>query len=200
MIIQARAELWLVPTLIEIQILNLSHPQFFPCILIQLKTSLQFFIGITGLEATKLVPDNCMENVENYSDDEEGSESRTESDISEYDSDGLRAYTVASNTDFVPQEIKTKVKTKGGKQAEQKEVEKEVTSEVTEVTEVTEDPWSQAQQKALEGALVQFPKGSTERWERIANKVPEKTKEQCIKRFKTLAEMVKKKKEATVES
>ena len=57
-----------------------------------------------------------------------------------------------------------------------------------------EDVWSQAQQKALESSLVQFPKGSTERWERIANKVPGKTKEQCIQRFKTLAEMVKKKK------
>ena len=30
---------------------------------------------------------------------------------------------------------------------------------------------------------------------RIANKVPEKTKEQCMQRFKTLAELVKKKKE-----
>ena len=59
-----------------------------------------------------------------------------------------------------------------------------------------EDAWSQGQQKALESALIQFPKGSTERWERIANKVPGKTKDLCIQRFKALAEMVKKKREA----
>ena len=136
-----------------------------------------------------------MENINDLSENaEEDSESQTESE-SDYDSDGLRAYTVASNTDFVPTEVKTKVKTKGGKQPEDNVVTSEASSEA-----ITEDSWSQAQQKALEGALVQFPKGTTERWERIANKVPEKTKDQCIQRFKILAEMVKKKKEAALES
>lgn len=36
--------------------------------------------------------------------------------------------------------------------------------------------WSQLQQKALEQALSQFPKGVSERWERIAKVVPGKTK------------------------
>ncbi len=62
--------------------------------------------------------------------------------------------------------------------------------------EPVQDHWSTQQQKALEAALVQFPKGATERWDRIANKVPGKTKEQCILRYKAVAEMVKKKKEA----
>lgn len=38
--------------------------------------------------------------------------------------------------------------------------------------------------------------GSAERWERIAGKVAGKTKEQCMVRFKHIAEMIKKKKEA----
>ena len=59
-----------------------------------------------------------MENINDLSENaEEDSESQTESE-SDYDSDGLRAYTVASNTDFVPTEVKTKIKTKGGKQPE----------------------------------------------------------------------------------
>lgn len=174
--------------------------------------------GITGLETKKHVPDNCMENDENYSDeDDEDSQSQTEEDSeSEYDSDGLRAYTVANNNDFVPVEVKSKVKTKGGKQGQfQEEVQAQVVEQGSTTTTASseegvlpqnqpkevipqEDPWSQAQQKAFEAAIKQFPKGATERWERIANKVPGKTKDQCIQRFKTLAEMVKKKKEAVV--
>ena len=41
-------------------------------------------------------------------------------------------------------------------------------------------------QVALESALAQFPKGSAERWERIAGKVPGKSKEQCMLRFRDL--------------
>lgn len=36
--------------------------------------------------------------------------------------------------------------------------------------------WSQDQQKCLEDALAKFPKGCTDRWDRIAEHVPEKTK------------------------
>ena len=143
--------------------------------------------------------------------DDEDSQSQTEEDSeSEYDSDGLRAYTVANNNDFVPVEVKSKVKTKGGKQVQAEVVEQGSTTTTASSEEGVlpqnqpkevipqEDPWSQAQQKAFEAAIKQFPKGATERWERIANKVPGKTKDQCIQRFKTLAEMVKKKKEAVV--
>merc|ERR1712083_687561 len=121
----------------------------------------------------------------------------------ESDEDGYGAYTVASKEDFVHVETKSKVKTKGGKYAvtetvDTTETENSNQDQPSVQSETTvpkpEDVWSQAQQKALESSLTQFPKGSTERWERIANKVPGKTKEQCIQRFKTLAEMVKKKK------
>lgn len=36
--------------------------------------------------------------------------------------------------------------------------------------------WSQDQQKCLEDALARFPKGCSDRWDRIAEHVPEKTK------------------------
>ena len=49
-------------------------------------------------------------------------------------------------------------------------------------------------QVSLESALSQFPKGCQERWDRIAGKVPGKSKEQCMLRFRHLAEVVKKRK------
>lgn len=152
------------------------------------------FLSRTGLENDKIVSDDVMED--NYKDENYSDSDEEESDDSDYDSSGDEgiAYTVASKDDFVPVEVKTKVKTRKNETVEGGTNEGE-NEEASEAATVEADPWSQPQQKALEGALVQFPKGTTERWERIANKVPGKTKEQCIQRFKTLAEMVKKKKE-----
>ncbi|XP_060901529.1 dnaJ homolog subfamily C member 1 [Labrus mixtus] len=56
--------------------------------------------------------------------------------------------------------------------------------------------WTQNQQKLLELALQQFPRGTTERWDRIAKGVPGKTKEECMVRYKMLAELVQKRKQA----
>ncbi|XP_062539325.1 uncharacterized protein F54F2.9 [Armigeres subalbatus] len=59
--------------------------------------------------------------------------------------------------------------------------------------------WSQAQQAALESAIQQYPKsGSSDRWQKIANSVPGKTKEECMTRYKYLVELVKKQKEEKV--
>jgi len=57
-----------------------------------------------------------------------------------------------------------------------------------------EEIWTQVQQKCLEAAIKQFPKSTADRWTCIARAVPEKTKEQCMARFKVLAEMMKQKK------
>lgn len=56
--------------------------------------------------------------------------------------------------------------------------------------------WTQNQQKLLELALQQFPRGTAERWDRIAKVVPGKSKEECMIRYKMLAELVQKKKQA----
>ncbi|XP_055084490.1 dnaJ homolog subfamily C member 1 [Periophthalmus magnuspinnatus] len=57
-------------------------------------------------------------------------------------------------------------------------------------------PWTQNQQRLLELALQQFPRGTAERWTRIAAVVPGKTKDECMSRYKTLAELVQKRKQA----
>ncbi|KAK0174493.1 hypothetical protein PV327_010255 [Microctonus hyperodae] len=54
--------------------------------------------------------------------------------------------------------------------------------------------WSQEQQKALESALIKYPKGgSADRWEKIASCIEGKTKEECQLRYRQLVEIVKKK-------
>uniref|UniRef100_A0A8C5NWW9 DnaJ heat shock protein family (Hsp40) member C1 n=1 Tax=Jaculus jaculus TaxID=51337 RepID=A0A8C5NWW9_JACJA len=60
----------------------------------------------------------------------------------------------------------------------------------------TEEPWTQNQQKLLELALQQYPKGTSDRWDKIAKCVPSKNKEDCIARYKLLVELVQKKKQA----
>lgn len=52
--------------------------------------------------------------------------------------------------------------------------------------------WSQEQQKLLENAIVKYPKTSVgDRWQKIANSVPGKTKGECLARYKYLVEKVK---------
>eukprot|EP00063_Salmo_salar_P068984 XP_014043819.1 PREDICTED: dnaJ homolog subfamily C member 1-like isoform X1 [Salmo salar] len=63
-------------------------------------------------------------------------------------------------------------------------------------TAVTDDVWTQNQQKLLELALQQYPRGTTERWDWIAKVVPGKRKEECMIRYKLLAELVLKRKQA----
>lgn len=58
-----------------------------------------------------------------------------------------------------------------------------------------DDTWGQTQQRALELAMIQFPKGTEERWDRIAACVPDKTKEECMHRYKQLVDLVKKKRQ-----
>ena len=124
--------------------------------------------GVTGRESTKHVSDDVLEDSEvEYSDE------TTEDEV---DEDGYVVYSAQKVEDYIPVEEKKKKKTKG--------------------TEVEGDAWSQDQQKAFEIALKQFPKGSGERWEQVASQVEGKDKEECQARFKHIADMIKKKKEA----
>ncbi|XP_002412691.4 dnaJ homolog subfamily C member 1 [Ixodes scapularis] len=56
------------------------------------------------------------------------------------------------------------------------------------------DDWSQAQQKCMEAALQRFPKGTEDRWDRIAEAVPGKSREDCMLRFKFLVEALRRRK------
>ena len=130
--------------------------------------------GVTGREEKRLISDNCLEvGMDNNSTESEYSDE-------EVDEDGYLVLKPTKVEEYVIPEQKKKQKTKGGK--------------LGEVEETEADVWSQEQQKSLETALSQFPKGTSERWDRIAGKVDGKTKEQCMLRFKFLAEQVKKKK------
>ncbi|CAN7982636.1 unnamed protein product [Ixodes hexagonus] len=56
------------------------------------------------------------------------------------------------------------------------------------------DDWSQAQQKCMEAALQKFPKGTEDRWDKIAEAVPGKSREDCMLRFKFLVEALRRRK------
>ncbi|EDW65264.1 uncharacterized protein F54F2.9 [Drosophila virilis] len=65
---------------------------------------------------------------------------------------------------------------------------------------IPETNWSQEQQRALEAAIVKYRKtAGGDRWQKIANSVPEKTKEECLVRYKYLCELVKTQKKAEEE-
>ncbi|XP_063049153.1 dnaJ homolog subfamily C member 2 [Engraulis encrasicolus] len=56
--------------------------------------------------------------------------------------------------------------------------------------------WTGEEQKLLEQALKTYPVSTPERWERIAEAVPGRTKKDCMRRYKELVELVKAKKAA----
>ena len=135
-----------------------------------------------------------QDNVDDEDDEDSEEDEDSEDETEDSDDEGL-GYTVATKEDYVPVQVKEKKKTKGGKQGEAESKEGEEKPQ-----EAAEDAWSQQQQKTLELALMQYPKGTSERWDRIAGKVPGKSKEQCMLRFKSLAEMVKKKRQEAAAS
>lgn len=79
-----------------------------------------------------------------------------------------------------------------------KELNKKIKTKAAEAeASSAEKGWSQEQQKALEAAIQKYPKGGSEdRWVKIANSVPGKTKEDCQNRYKYLVELVKKQQKA----
>lgn len=152
----------------------------------------KFSQGVTGLEATKIVPDDRLESHGNELDTLGSS---NEDDSSSSDDSDYGVYSVATKEDYAPVEVRDKKKTKGGKSGDLNLQEQPANAEVVP----GQDGWNQQQQKALESALQQFPKGTSERWDRISAKVSGKSKEECMLRVRYLAEIVKKKKDGGVE-
>lgn len=58
-------------------------------------------------------------------------------------------------------------------------------------------PWTAEEQKMLEQALKTYPANlGAERWEKIAECLPNRSKKDCMKRYKELAELIRAKKAA----
>jgi len=57
-------------------------------------------------------------------------------------------------------------------------------------------PWTADEQKLLEQSLKTFPASTPERWERIAENVPSRSKKDCMKRYKEIVETIRAKKRA----
>lgn len=63
-------------------------------------------------------------------------------------------------------------------------------------TNADPDAWSLMEERALVQALKTFPKETNQRWERVAASVPNKTMNQCKKKFTLMKESFRKKKNA----
>lgn len=57
-------------------------------------------------------------------------------------------------------------------------------------------PWSADEQKILEQALKTYPSTLSDRWEKIAECLPARSKKDCILRYKELVEIIQAKKRA----
>lgn len=57
-------------------------------------------------------------------------------------------------------------------------------------------PWTAIEQQLLEQALKTYPSNTPERWDRIADCIPNRSKKECMKRYKELVETIKAKKAA----
>lgn len=63
--------------------------------------------------------------------------------------------------------------------------------------EVKDDKaWTKTEQELLEQAIKTFPVNTPERWDKIAECIPNRSKKDCMKRYKELVELVKAKKQA----
>ncbi|XP_023936552.1 dnaJ homolog subfamily C member 2 [Bicyclus anynana] len=66
-----------------------------------------------------------------------------------------------------------------------------------DIKESKEDrAWTKTEQELLEQAIKTFPVSTPERWDKIADCIPNRTKKDCMKRYKELVELVKAKKQA----
>lgn len=57
-------------------------------------------------------------------------------------------------------------------------------------------PWTKIEQELLEQAMKTYPVSTPERWDKIAECLPNRSKKDCMKRYKELVELVKAKKQA----
>ncbi|XP_035401114.1 dnaJ homolog subfamily C member 1 [Cygnus atratus] len=192
----------------------------------QLKDSVTYTPGVIRLSELKTLaqnsknvkvnmnlPDHIITQREREEEEEEAEEGNFSQITEQTDSPTDHKETAASETRHrkrklvkAPEMIQTATKEvpeekgRGRRQKDfdntEQEEESDDESRKREKSRALEDLWTQNQQKLLEMALQQYPKGTTDRWDKIAKCVPGKSKEECIARYKLLVELVQKKKMA----
>lgn len=65
-----------------------------------------------------------------------------------------------------------------------------------ETSTSTTKPWSKLEQELLEQAIKTYPNTTPDRWDKIAECIPDRNKKECMRRFKELVDMIKAKKQA----
>ncbi|XP_044744684.1 dnaJ homolog subfamily C member 2-like isoform X1 [Coccinella septempunctata] len=73
---------------------------------------------------------------------------------------------------------------------------KKLKSDEQKNNKVESAAWTTEEQLLLEQALKTYPASTSERWDRVAECIPNRTKKECMKRYKELVETVKAKKAA----
>ncbi|XP_067647633.1 dnaJ homolog subfamily C member 2 [Eurosta solidaginis] len=73
---------------------------------------------------------------------------------------------------------------------------KTTTNKPTTTTPTTSKIWTKEEQALLEQAIKTYPITTPERWDRIAECIPNRSKKDCLRRVKELVELVNSKKEA----
>ncbi|XP_050352618.1 dnaJ homolog subfamily C member 2 [Nymphalis io] len=71
-----------------------------------------------------------------------------------------------------------------------------INGDIKEKEAKDEKPWTKTEQELLEQAIKTFPVSTPERWDKIADCIPNRSKKDCMKRYKELVELVKAKKQA----
>lgn len=111
------------------------------------------------------------------------------------------------NSDFHLSSLKTEANSKAYENLEKQQKKRDVKVDDAEASKRTETaaeaqglnvaPWSADEQKLLEQALKTYPASlGTERWEKISSCIPDRSKKDCMRRYKELAELIRAKKAA----
>ncbi|KAH1008073.1 hypothetical protein HUJ04_005222 [Dendroctonus ponderosae] len=82
------------------------------------------------------------------------------------------------------------------KPVREKEVKEETIAKTEKCVRFDTLPWTTSEQQLLEQALKTYSASTPERWDRIAECLPNRSKKDCMKRYKELVETVKAKKAA----
>lgn len=110
--------------------------------------------------------------------------------------------------DFHLSSLKDEVNKNAYENLEKERVKKHVKVDIVEASTRTEtaaeaqglnvSPWTSEEQKLLEQALKTYPAAlGAERWELISDCLPDRSKKDCMRRYKELAELIRAKKAAT---